>query len=102
MDIKDVLEIAINVAKKSILNDCVSVKPIQLQKNTKTIYNGNLNKKVSKNNYKEVEYQSDYDKHIEKMLSDDWEGDEEIFVSEDKCSKSFISPKILGCDKNNR
>ena len=99
MDIKDALEVAIIIAKKSILNDCVSVKPIQLQKNTKTIYNGNLNKKVSKNNYGEIKYQSDYDKHIKKMLSDDWEGDEEIFVSEDECSKPFNTPKILGCDK---
>ena len=33
----------------------------------------------------------------EKMLSDDWEGDEDIFVPEEKCSKPFNKPKILGC-----
>jgi hypothetical protein len=46
------------------------------------------------------ETKSDYEKHIEHMLSDDWEGDEEIFVPEDECSKSFNIPKILGCTDN--
>ena len=36
---------------------------------------------------------------IDRMLSDDWEGDEEIFVSEDECSKPFNAPIILGCDE---
>jgi hypothetical protein len=31
------------------------------------------------------------------MLSDDWEGDEEIFVPQEECSKPFNTPKILGC-----
>ena len=50
-------------------------------------------KKVPKRYYGEIEYQSDY----EKMLSDDWEGDEEIFIPEEECSKPFYTPKILGC-----
>ena len=29
------------------------------------------------------------------MLSDDWEGNEEIFVPEDECSKPFNTPKVL-------
>ena len=37
---------------------------------------------------------------LKKMLSDDWEGDEEIFVTEDECSKPFNTPKILGCVDN--
>lgn len=40
------------------------------------------------------------EKHIEHMLSDDWEGNEEIFVTEDECSKPFNTPKILGCIDN--
>ena len=36
---------------------------------------------------------------IDRMLSDDWEGDEKIFVTEDECSKPFNDPIILGCDK---
>ena len=35
----------------------------------------------------------------DRMLSDDWEGDEEIFLAEDECSKPFNTPNILGCDK---
>ena len=44
-----------------------------------------------------TEQDDDYFKRIEKMSSDDWEGDEEIFVPEDECSKPFNTPKILGC-----
>lgn len=33
--------------------------------------------------------------HIKHMLSDDWEGYEEIFVPEDECSKPFNTPKVL-------
>lgn len=36
---------------------------------------------------------------IDRMLSDDWEGDEEIFLPEDEYSKPFNTPIILGCDK---
>ena len=36
---------------------------------------------------------------IDRMLSNDWEGDEEIFVSEDECSKPFNAPIKLGCDE---
>lgn len=43
---------------------------------------------------------STYHEYIEQMLSDDWEGDEEIFVPEDECSKPFNTPKILGCIDN--
>lgn len=39
---------------------------------------------------------SEQEKHIEHMLSDDWEGDEEIFIPEEECSKPFNTPKILG------
>ena len=46
------------------------------------------------------ETKSDWEKHIEQMLSDNWEGDEEIFIPEDKCSKPFNTPKILGCTDN--
>lgn len=38
-------------------------------------------------------------KEIDRILSDDWEGDEEIFVPEDECSKPFNTPIILGCDE---
>lgn len=34
------------------------------------------------------------------MLSDDWEGDEEIFVLEEDSSKQFNTPTILGCENN--
>lgn len=50
-----------------------------------------VNSSISQKNY-----YSDY----EQMLSYDWEGDEEIFISEEECSKSFIKPKILGCNEN--
>jgi hypothetical protein len=46
------------------------------------------------------ETKSDWEKYIEDMSSDDWEGDEEIFVPEDECSKPFNTPKILGCTDN--
>lgn len=36
---------------------------------------------------------------IDRMLSDEWECDEKIFVPEDECSKLFNAPIILGCDK---
>ena len=39
---------------------------------------------------------SEQEKHIEHMLSDNWEGNEEILIPEDKCSKPFNTPKILG------
>ena len=54
--------------------------------------------RFSENNEKNFEAMIDdeYFKHIEKMLSDDWEGDEEIFVHEEECSKPFNKPKILG------
>lgn len=42
------------------------------------------------------ETKSDKEKYIEDMLNDDWEGDEEIFVTEEECSKPFNTPKILG------
>lgn len=42
------------------------------------------------------ETKSDWEKYIEDMLNDDWEGDEEIFVPEEECSKPFNTPKILG------
>ena len=29
------------------------------------------------------------------MSSDDWESDEEIFVTEDECSKPFNTPKNI-------
>lgn len=43
------------------------------------------------------ETKTDMEKHIEHMLSDNWEGDEEIFVPQEECSKPFNTPKILGC-----
>lgn len=43
------------------------------------------------------ETKTDMEKHIEHMLSDNWEGDEEIFVPQEECSKPFYTPKILGC-----
>ena len=46
------------------------------------------------------ETKSDWEKYIEDMLNDDWEGDEEIFVPEEECSKPFYTPKILGCTDN--
>ena len=48
----------------------------------------------------DIQHYDEYFKRIEKMLSDDWEGDEEIFVPEEECSKPFNTPKILGCVKN--
>ena len=42
----------------------------------------------------------DWEKHIEHMLSDDWDGDEEIYLTEDECSKPFNTPKILGCNED--
>jgi hypothetical protein len=43
---------------------------------------------------------SDWEKYIEDILNDDWEGDEEIFIPEEECSKPFNTPKILGCTDN--
>ena len=68
----------------------------------KTIYFTDMNKKtymkkVPKNYYGEIQHDDEYFKRIEKMLSDDWEGDEEIFIPEEECSKPFYTPKILGC-----
>lgn len=68
----------------------------------KTIYFTDMNKKtymkkVPKSYYGEIQHNDEYVKHIEKMLSDDWEGDEEIFIPEEECSKPFNTPKILGC-----
>lgn len=60
----------------------------------------NFKKEVPKKYYGEITHKSDWEKHIEHMLSDDWEGNEEIFVSEDECSKPFNTPKILGCVDN--
>ena len=57
-------------------------------------------KEVPKNYYGEITYNSDWEKHIEHMLSDDWEGNEVIFLTEDECSKPFNTPKILGCIDN--
>ena len=37
---------------------------------------------------------------LKKMLSDDWEGDEEIFVPEEESSKPFNTPTILGCSES--
>jgi uncharacterized protein with ATP-grasp and redox domains len=37
---------------------------------------------------------------IEIIQEEDWEGDEEIFVPEEECSKPFYTPKILGCTDN--
>lgn len=55
----------------------------------------------SKENLKErfMEVCNKEDEYHKKFIDDDWEGDEEIFVIEDECSKSFIKPKILGCDR---
>ena len=65
------------------------------------ICNGNISenyyKEVPKSHYGEIKHDDEFFKRIEKMLSDDWEGDEEIFVPEDECSKPFNTPKILGC-----
>lgn len=36
---------------------------------------------------------------IDRMIYDVLEGDEEIFLPEDECSKPFNTPIILGCDK---
>lgn len=44
--------------------------------------------------------EKEWEAYIERMLSDDWEGDEEIFVPEEECSKPFNTPKILGCIDN--
>ena len=41
-----------------------------------------------------------YLQQVEKMWYDDWEGNEEIFVTEEECSKPFNTPKILGCVEN--
>ena len=38
-------------------------------------------KKYQKSYYGEIQHNDEYFKLIEKMLSDDWEGDEEIFCS---------------------
>jgi hypothetical protein len=51
-------------------------------------------------NEQKLEDVSERENHIEHMLSDDWEGDEEIFLTEDECSKPFNTPKILGCVEN--
>lgn len=48
----------------------------------------------------ETEYLKINEKHIEDVSNDDWEGDEEIFVPQDECSKPFNTPKILGCADN--
>lgn len=53
-----------------------------------------MKSKILKTMIKEVE-NTFVTRHIEHMLSDDWEGDEEIFVPEDECSKPFNTPKIL-------
>lgn len=71
-----------------------------INEKTKTINNGKFKKEVPKNHYGEITHKSDWEKYIEQMLSDDWEGDEEIFVPEDECSKPFNTPKILGCIDN--
>lgn len=71
-----------------------------INEKTKTIYDGHIKKEVPKNYYGEITHKSDWEKYIEQMLSDDWEGNEEIFVPEDECSKPFNTPKILGCIDN--
>ena len=71
-----------------------------INEKTETIYNGKLNKEVPKTYYGEITHKSDWEKHIEHMISDDQAGNEEIFVPEDECSKPFITPKILGCVDN--
>lgn len=76
----------------------------KIEEDSQTICNGNISEKyykeVPKSYYGEIKHNDEYFKHIEKMLSDDWEGDEEIFVPEEESSKPFNTPKILGCENN--
>lgn len=76
----------------------------KIEEISQTICNGNISEKhykeVPKSYYGEIQHDDEYFKHIEKMLSDDWEGDEEIFVPEEESSKPFNTPKILGCIDN--
>ena len=51
-----------------------------INEKTETIYNGKLNKEVPKKYYGEITHKSDWEKHIEQMLTDDWEGNEKKFV----------------------
>lgn len=76
----------------------------KIEENSQTICNGNISEKyykeVPKSYYSEIKYDDEYFKRIEKKLSDDWEGDEEIFVPEEETSKPFNTPTILGCMDN--
>ena len=64
-----------------------------INEKTEIIYNGKLNKEVPKTYYGEIMHKSYWEKHIEQMLTDDWEGNEEIFIHEDECSKPSIHQK---------
>ena len=51
-----------------------------INEKTETIYNGKFKKEVPKKYYGEIMHKSDWEKHIEQMLTDDWEGNEKNFV----------------------
>ena len=57
------------------------ISKYKLQEPSPLICNGNISEKyykeVPKSYYGEIQYDDEYFKHIEKMLSDDWEGDGE-------------------------
>lgn len=76
----------------------------KIEEISQTICNRDISEKyhkeVPKSYYGEIQHDDEYFKRIEKMLSDDWEGDEEIFVLEEDSSKPFNTPKILGCVDN--
>lgn len=76
----------------------------KIEEISQTICNRDISEKyhkeVPKSYYGEIQHDDEYFKHIEKMLSDDWEGDEEIFVLEEGSSKPFNTPTILGCENN--
>ena len=94
---KDLIVRVVKVGKEI---DKIILTNYIINEKTKTINNGKLKKEVPKKYYGEITHKSDWEKYIEQMLSDDWEGNEEIFVPEDECSKPFNTPKILGCIDN--
>ena len=92
------------IVKGLIKNSEPIITKYKLEEISQTICNGNISenyyKEVPKSYYGEIQHDDEYFKHIEKMLSDDWEGDEEIFVIEEDSSKPFNTPTILGCENN--
>ena len=92
------------IIKGPIKNSEPIITKYKIEEISPLICNGNISenyyKEVPKSYYGEVQHDDEYFKRIEKMLSDDWEGDEEIFIPEEECSKPFNTPKILGCVDN--